>query len=392
MSQHLFVRTERQRRFAALADHLAQQFAPQAAEHDRHGTFPYGNFDALRDSGYTRLTVPVDLGGEGASLTELLLAQERMARGDGSTALAIGWHLSLIGKLAETRTWKEQTWHALCQSVVDEGALINSVASEQATGSPSRGGRPTTTARRETGGWWILDGHKTYATLAPVLTHALVSASVSGSEGGGWFLVPMATPGVSVAETWDSMSMRATGSHDLLLSGVCLPDSALVEPFGPGATCQVGAGAGAGWGLHVPAVYLGIAWAARDYALEFARTYRPNSLPGPIGDLQHIQAHLGQMELDLLTARSTLYTVAERWDGEPGQRGALVPLLGAAKSLVTNLALQVVDHAMRVVGASGLSRALPLERFYRDVRAGLHNPPMDDAVLAKLAQEALKEA
>jgi alkylation response protein AidB-like acyl-CoA dehydrogenase len=52
-------------------------------------------------------------------------------------------------------------------------------------------------------------------------------------------------------------------------------------------------------------------------------------------------------------------------------------------------ALAVVDLAMRVVGGPGLSRRLPLERYYRDVRPGLHNPPMEDAALAGLARTAV---
>jgi len=200
----------------------------------------------------------------------------------------------------------------------------------------------------------------------------------------------MWSPGVTVEETWDVLGMRATGSHDLVLKDVAVEEGDLVEVFGRNSsTCQVGTGSGAGWALHIPAVYLGIARAAQDFALEYARTRRPNSLAGPIADLPHIQALLGQNELDLLAARSTLYTVSNQWDAEPDRRGGLVPLLGAAKVLATNLALQIVDRAMRVAGIQGLSRHLPLERLYRDVRAGLHNPPMEDSVLANLARAAI---
>jgi alkylation response protein AidB-like acyl-CoA dehydrogenase len=59
----------------------------------------------------------------------------------------------------------------------------------------------------------------------------------------------------------------------------------------------------------------------------------------------------------------------------------LKPELGLAKFVATNNVLKVVDIAMRIAGGSSLSRTLPLERYYRDVRAGLHNPPMDNMVL-----------
>ena len=57
---------------------------------------------------------------------------------------------------------------------------------------------------------------------------------------------------------------------------------------------------------------------------------------------------------------------------------------------VTNHAIEAVDHCLRVVGGAGLTRALPLERLYRDVRAGLSHPPSDDEALTALAQETLQ--
>ncbi|HEU5314824.1 MAG TPA: acyl-CoA dehydrogenase family protein, partial [Chloroflexota bacterium] len=69
-----------------------------------------------------------------------------------------------------------------------------------------------------------------------------------------------------------------------------------------------------------------------------------------------------------------------------------LPLLAAAKYVVTNHAVEITDKAMRVVGGAGLARSQPVQRYYRDVRAGLHHPPMDDVALATLAKAALEEA
>jgi alkylation response protein AidB-like acyl-CoA dehydrogenase len=56
---------------------------------------------------------------------------------------------------------------------------------------------------------------------------------------------------------------------------------------------------------------------------------------------------------------------------------------------VSNNAIQITDLALRVVGSAGLSRRLPLERYFRDVRAGLGNPPMDDVALTIIGKTAL---
>jgi len=390
----LFVRTPRQKEFVELAAGLADRFSERAGLHDQNNSFPTENFDELKASGYARLTIPVTQGGLGANLTEMMLAQERLAQGDGATALCIGWHLSLIGKVAETHCWPANVWARIAREVVEQGALLNSVGSEVQTGSPSRGGKPFTSARRlpEEGGW-VLNGRKAFTSMAPILDYPLTSARIEGEEGSGWFLVPMQTPGIRIAETWDNIGMRATASHDLVLDEVHLPAEALVEEFGkPGAVRPSGRQDGAGWSLHIPAVYIGIARAARLFALDYARNRRTNSITGSVADLPYIQMAIGQMELDLLAARSALYSVAQRWDEAPELRHRLQPSLAGAKVLATNLAIQVVDRAMRITGIDGLSRKNPLERYYRDVRAGLHNPPMEDAALTMLARSALLEA
>src|SRR5947209_3108876 len=81
--------TPRQREIWELAGRLADTFAERAQTFDRENRFPFENYEELRESGYLRLTVPEELGGLGASLYETVLAQERLAQGDGSTALAV---------------------------------------------------------------------------------------------------------------------------------------------------------------------------------------------------------------------------------------------------------------------------------------------------------------
>ena len=66
-------------------------------------------------------------------------------------------------------------------------------------------------------------------------------------------------------------------------------------------------------------------------------------------------------------------------------------VVNIAKHVVTNAAITVVDKAMRLVGAKSLQRNNPLQRYYRDVRAGLHNPPMDDLTVKLVAKEAIEK-
>lgn len=389
-SQHTdpMIRNEREARLAERADRLAAAFADRAEAHDREGSFPFDNFADLKRDGYMKLTVPAAYGGEEATLYEMLLAQERLARGDGSTALAVGWHVGLMLHWRTVRTWPEALFAQVCREAAERGAMLNHFASEPATGSPSRGGLPQTQAVRTDGGW-LVTGRKTFSTLSPIVERFLVSATLAGTETVGDFLVDRG-PGLRVEETWNTLGMRATGSHDVVLEGAFVPDDRLVTQTDRSRPAPAPADGG-GWLLHIPACYLGIADAARTFAIRFASEYRPNSLPGPIADLPHIQQLIGGMEEELSVARTYLYALADRWDRLPEQRAALRPEFGIAKKRAVAAALTIVDQAMRIAGGASLSRTLPLERYYRDVRAGLHNPPMDDAVTRMLAQRALQE-
>jgi len=147
----------------------------------------------------------------------------------------------------------------------------------------------------------------------------------------------------------------------------------------------------AAWGLPVAAVYFGIGRAAAKYAAKYARERKPNSLDKSIAELAHIQEKAGRMELALLEAENTLFAVADlAASGEAERNPArLTALVGAAKQLATNRAIEAVDLAMRIVGSASLSMEMPLQRHYRDVRAGLGNPPMDDVSTINLGKYAL---
>lgn len=385
--------TERQRQLVEMAGALADIFAQRATTYDWNGTFPLENYTDLQKAGYLILTVPSDFGGWGANLLEVTLAQQRLGQGDASTALVMSMHLINIARLAEQLTGPNALFTEICRAVVEEGAIINTAASEPATGSPSRGGRPATTARRQQDGSWLITGRKTYTTGSPILSLFLVTCAIEDDTGlpplkadRGTFLVPRRESGVRVEETWNSLAMRGSGSHDLILEHVHVKSEAYVEgQITENPAAQVRAGA---WNCATTAVYLGIAEAARNAAINFARNRKPNSLNKSISSLPHIQEKAAKMDLALLQARAVLYGMAEQFSTNSNSISSSD--LAAAKYLVSNYAVEVVDLAMRLVGAASLSLNSPLQRYYRDVRAGLSNPPMDDAAIAMIGKGAFE--
>lgn len=376
-----YIRNEVEQERLDQVELLAERFAKKAAIHDQEGSFPFENFKDLRDMGYLKLTVPRKYGGDEISLYEMVQVQERLAYGDGSTALAVGWHLGQTLHLRMSGKWPDKLYADLCRDIVNKGTMMNVFASEAGTGSPSRGGKPETTAERTEGGWFIT-GRKTFSTLSPILDRFVVTAYVPEEDTVSEFLIQRSER-TTIDETWNTLGMRGTGSHDVVLDEAFVPEESQIT--------GTGVDDGGGWLLHIPACYMGIALAARDYALEFAKSYKPSSVHASIATLPTVQQSIGKMEAELRVARSVLYEAAERWDKNPLERPGMRAQLGLAKYTVTNNAITVVDLAMRIVGGSSLSKDLPLERFYRDIRAGLHNPPMDNTVLNQLAAEALNE-
>ncbi len=381
--KQLFIKTERQREWIDKLEKKKTSFGSYSKEIDEKSRFPMENIQALVDMGYTSLPLPKEFGGEGISITDMVLFQETISSFDGATGLSIGWHQSVVGELYEKKLWDVQKLEQFAQ-LVKNSALVNRAASEAQTGSPTRGGRPGTTAVKKNGKW-IVSGRKIFTTMSPALTHFLVTAWIEEKNGIGVFLIERDANGLSIEENWRVISMRGTESHDLVLSQVEVTEENFVEFFQGARGNQLNA-----WLLHIPACYLGIAQAARDYAIKFAAEYSPNSINGTISDLPNVQSSIGQMDLELMKARHFLYSVAQSYD-DPSRRPYITNELGAAKHIVTNSSLKIVDQAMRIVGAKSLHLLNPLQRYYRDVRAGLHNPPMDDMTIAKIAQTAISE-
>lgn len=368
----------------AMAETAAIVANEHASAHEADASFPEEAFAAMRDSGLLGLTVPEEFGGMGASPLETMLAIECLAQGDGSTGLIATMHFGHVAGVGINTEWPEDLKASFLNEIVTNGAIYNTAASEVGLGSPSRGGAYATTATKQDDGWHI-SGRKSWGTGSTGLRWAGVGCSVieDGNEPiRANFLVPMDTPGVTVEETWDNLSMRASASHDIVFDDVVVPLNHRLPANGKPE--------GSPWSTLTSALYLGIGIAARNWAIVFAKNRRPTALDGKsISELEGVQAKIGQMELRILEARSALYGTVEEWERYPENRDALKSQLAAAKVIATNNAIEITDLAMRIVGSVGMQKSHPLERYFRDARAGLGNPPIDDVAMRLIAKSTL---
>lgn len=368
---------------------LATAFAQRADTHDRDGSFPYENVEALRAAGLHLLPVPVAYGGAGASLLDVVRVIEAIGSGDASTALGLAMHMHVIGSLTEQNFWRDGSFEALCREVVARGALVNSVASEPELGSPSRGGMPKTSARDVDGGY-LLNGRKSWVTFAPVLGYFLTTAEHGGRV--SVFAVKGGAPGLTLIDNWrTALSLRASGSCDVELRDVFVPRDWLVMERVEWPMRH--SGLPSAWPtLAFAATYLGIGHAAvRDLA-SYCRERIPTALGKPIAELPHVQRNMGQMSMVVRAAQIALHDAARRWTNEPESRAGMEPDLALVKHMCTNAAVTATDLALRTAGANGLERKLPLERLLRDARAGLMHPPQDEKAFEILGKAALAVA
>jgi alkylation response protein AidB-like acyl-CoA dehydrogenase len=264
---------------------------------------------------------------------------------------------------------------------------------EEGLGSPAGGGIPETTAVAVEGGW-LLNGRKTFTTMAPALRYFIVLAAIPQPEGEpaalANFMVLNDDPGLTIEDSWDALGMRSTASHDIVLKDLRLPVGRLLNRRTAGASDARGA-AGLTWfALGVSAVSIGVAQAARDYAVQFARERTPSSAR-TIKDYPGVRNRIARIDLLLQRSRALVHDAARAWESRETTGMKPFDRVAVAKVDTLNNTIEAVDLAMRVVGGVSLQKRRPIERYYRDVRAPLHNPPLEDRALEQLARSALDD-
>lgn len=364
-----------------LAKKLAQQIALRANEADEQGRLPLEDVEALKSSGYLALSVPKQHGGYGLPLRDCLAAHLELAQGSGSTAIVAAMQLHIFGHSRETHPWQPEIEARLCQAAA-HGALFNSVASEPQMGSPSRGGLPATNAVQTAEGW-LLNGHKTWITGGRHLTHMLVRCRIEDEIAN--VLVLQDTPGIEWVDTWQTaLSMRASESHDVYFKDVLLPADHLITRGQPKQSFP-----SAWFPMVMATTYLGEAVAARNALIAYVLERVPTALGKPIATLPKIQRQIGEIDLALQAAQALLFQVADEWTGEIETRAAQYPRIVAAKSYVVEAANEVTQKALQVAGGTSITNALPLERYFRDVRAGSMQPPSGDMAMEIIGRNAI---
>jgi alkylation response protein AidB-like acyl-CoA dehydrogenase len=260
---------------------------------------------------------------------------------------------------------------------------------EPELGTPARGGLPATIAKPTDQGW-LVTGHKQYTTGSPILRYFVVWARTDEEEARvGSFLVPRDFPGVKIVETWDHLGMRATGSHDLILEDVLIPQEYALDIRPLNAVSAPDPLKVASGSLWLSALYQGVATAARDWLVEYLNERSPTNLGASLATLPRFQTAVGEIEALLYANHRLIYSLAadidqDKYDSKVDLQAQTV------KYLATNNAIRAVEIGLELIGNPGLSKKNPLERHYRDVLCSRIHTPQNDAICLSLGKSALK--
>ncbi|GHH25480.1 acyl-CoA dehydrogenase family protein [Streptomyces lanatus] len=233
--------------------------------------------------------------------------------------------------------------------------------------SPGAGADPralATTAVRVPGGWRI-NGRKWFISGADGAAFTICMARTAGEPGdpGGatMFLIEAGNPGMKVVRNIGTLDRALFAGHAELLFEDCeVTDEAVLGEVDEGfAYAQVRLGPAR---LTHCMRWLGVARRAQDIALDRASQRR--AFGGTLSELGMVQQQLADSEIDIETGRAVLWRAC--WELDQGRRGAQVTSI--AKTFVSEAVGRVVDRAVQICGALGISEDAPLAALYREVR------------------------
>ncbi|MFC8259602.1 acyl-CoA dehydrogenase family protein [Streptomyces sp. NPDC057291] len=259
--------------------------------------------------------------------------------------------------------------------------------------APGAGSDPralATTATRIEGGWRI-DGRKWFISGADGAAFAICMARTSGSPGdaGGatMFLVDTDNPGMKIVRNIDTLDQGLFGGHsEVVFEGCEIGDSAVLGEVDKGfAYAQVRLGPAR---MTHCMRWLGVARRAQDTALD--RAAQRSAFGKPLAELGMVQQLLADSEIDIETSRAVLWRAC--WELDQGRQAAQHTSI--AKTYVSEAVNRVVDRAVQVCGALGISGDAPLSRLYREVRPfRIYDGPSETHrwAIAKRAVRAARE-
>jgi alkylation response protein AidB-like acyl-CoA dehydrogenase len=345
---------------AECVDDVAPVLAAGAATHDREGKFVADHYATLKARRFFSAQIPTEMGGGGASHSEIGRVLQALGRSCSSTALALAMHQHLIS----TILWKVRHGGApdtfLRKVAAEQLVLVSTGANDWLESNGKLEPVP---------GGYLLTATKPFASGSPAGDYAITSGAYDDPAKGArvlHFAVPLRQEGVRILSDWDTMGMRATGSNAIAFERVFIPESAisLDRPRGEfhpffAVVCAMAL-------PLVMSVYLGIAEEIHLLALAAVKAKKVDEIAFQLA---------GEMENELTRCRlavQDMYRIANEGDFKPST--AIASTILTRKTIAAKAALATAEKAMELVCGRSYYRAMQIERLLRDLHAAQFHP------------------
>jgi acyl-CoA dehydrogenase len=342
---------------------MAREFAekemrPDAAAYDQGHEYPEPVMRKAFEVGFLTCTVPAEYGGGGLKDLETVLISEELAWGcAGMYTTMMANSLAFTPLLLFGTGEQKKRFFA---PFVKDMAFASYCLTEREAGSDTSAIR---TRARKDGDHYVINGSKCFITNGGVASLYVVfanSAPEKGPRGLSVFLVPRATPGVTVGKVEDKFGHRASNTTELFFEDVRVPAENLIGREGLGFIIAMRTFDKTR--AAVGAAGVGIARAALEHAIAYSKTRV--QFGKPIATFQATAFKIAQMAMEIEAARLVVWRAAWLMDqGKPnGKESAM------AKCLGSDVAMKNAMEALQIFGGYGYMKDYPVEKLVRDAK------------------------
>lgn len=337
-----------------------EQIRPYVREMDEAGVFRSDILTQFFQMGLMGIEIPEELGGQGGSFFQAVLAVEELSAVDPAAGVIVDVQNTLsINALLRWASPEQKTRYLprLAANTVAAYAL-----SEAGSGSDAFA---MATRAEDRGDHFLLTGRKLWITNAAEAGIFLLFANArpeTGYKGITAFLIEREFPGFRVGKKEDKLGIRASSTCELILDNCRIARENVLGQVGEGykiamETLNEGR-------IAIGAQMIGLARAALEYAVAYAKQRK--QFGKTIGEFQGVQFELAKMATEIEAARLLVYNAARLKDaGRPFQTEAAM-----AKYFASEIAEKAASKAIEVHGGVGFTKDYPVEKLYRDAKIG----------------------
>jgi len=321
--------------------------------------FPEEILNKMAKAGFFGIKVPKQYGGQGGDARSYVIVMEEIARVSGVASIYVSSPNSLSGGpflLCGNAEQKEK----YLRPVVTGEKKVCFALTEPGAGSDA-GGMQTTAVKD--GDYYILNGRKTFITMAPLADWAVVYAKTDmsmGTKGISAFIVDMKQEGVSCGKPEKKMGVVGCATSDIILENVRVHKDNLLGQEGKGfinamKTLDTGR-------MGVAAQSIGVAQGCLDEAIKYAKERK--QFGRPIAKFQAIAFMIAEMATKLEAAKNLVYKTA--WLIDNGQDASMAASM--AKFYASEVCNEIAAKTVQIHGGYGFIKDYKIERMFRDCR------------------------